>query len=340
LPKNPLTYLLQPGSTPPESPELDIYVNNRKWKRVSSLFGAKPAAEVYIVREDDEANSYVQFGDGNTGARLLSGIKNVTAVFRTGTSAFGPMAEGATPQAGGRLDRLDKIELPGSITGGSQPESASNARQAAPGTVQSLSRLVSLSDFENETLVLPGVSLARASWELVDNTPAVVLTVLMDSGREAEVEQIRSIVTTANRRRGPARFPVVVIAGERLYFAVSAQVAIDQSFNEDQVLTDIRVALKVAGINPDDTSGTGQRTFGQREFASRIEGQIQGVAGVQWVRVTSLQKLGHASDPTTLTIPTKTFRRARLVPASTEVLALHTQHLQLHPIASPAGEST
>jgi hypothetical protein len=340
LPKSPLTYLLQPGSTPPESPELDIYVNNRKWKRVSSLFGAKPADEVYIVREDDEANSYVQFGDGNTGARLLSGINNVTAVFRTGTSAFGPMAEGATPQAGGRLDRLDKIELPGSITGGSQPESASNARQAAPGTVQSLSRLVSLSDFENETLILPGVSLVRASWELVDNTPAVVLTVLMDSGREAEVEQIRSIVTTANRRRGPARFPVVVIAGERLYFAVTAQVAIDQSFREDQVLTDIRVALKVAGIDPTDTSGTGQRTFGQREYASRIEGQIQAVDGVQWVRVTALQKLGHATDPTTLTIPTKAFRRARLVPASNEVLALHSHHLQLSPIASPAGEST
>ena len=99
LPKAPLTYLTDPGSTPPEVPELQIFVEDRLWRRVPSFFTASATDEVYIVREDAEGTSWVQFGDGKTGARLPSGAGNVVARYRTGIGAFGPLEEGTTAQA-------------------------------------------------------------------------------------------------------------------------------------------------------------------------------------------------------------------------------------------------
>ena len=170
---------------------MEIYVNNRLWKRVSSFFGRGPEQEIYLVREDEDNNSWVQFGDGKTGARLPSGIKNVVARFRTGTGAFGPMKANSKPQAGGRLDGLDKVQLLDVSSGGSEPEDGENARQAAPGKIQSLDRLVSLADFESEALGIAGVVKAAAAWDLVNNIPQVVLNILMDSGRDAELEAVR-----------------------------------------------------------------------------------------------------------------------------------------------------
>ena len=130
---------------------------------VSSFFNQGPDEQIYIIREDAENNSWVQFGDGNTGSRLPSGVKNIVAQYRTGTGAYGVLKEETTVQAGGKVKHLDKIKLPGVISGGSEPEHEVNAREAAPGKIQSLDRLVSLKDFESETLGIAGVSKASAT---------------------------------------------------------------------------------------------------------------------------------------------------------------------------------
>ena len=340
LPKAPLTYLTVAGETPPETPELQVYVDGRPWKRAASLFSAGPTDQVYIVREDADGNSWVQFGDGKTGARLPSGVRNIVATYRTGIGAFGELVEGTTVQAGGHLDRLDKVDLPDGVSGGTQPESADSAREAAPGKVQSLGRLVSLRDFETETLALAGVSRVSAAWRLAGNVPAAVLTVLMDTGRDAEVDQVRSIVAKANRSRGPARFPVIVHPGTRVYFFVAATVALDPTFREELVLDDIRVALGAAGIAGSKADGTAYRAFGEREYRARLEGLIQAVAGVRWVCLTALSRLGPASDPTGLTPPSVPVLHQLLAPEAEQVLALHTAHLSLQTVAAPAQEVT
>lgn len=337
LPKSPLTYHVMAAQTPPEVPELTVSVNDRLWRQVPSLFALGPRDEVYVVREDAEGGSWVQFGDGTTGARLPSGVGNVVARYRTGIGAYGALREGTIPRAGGRLERLDTIQMPDVASGGAQPEDADSAREAAPGKVQSVGRIVSLRDYETETLALPGVSRAAASWRLVDGVPAVVLSVLMDTGRAAEIDQIRGVLASANRSRGPSRHPVVVHAGGRVFLYVDAEVALQAGVREHLVLTGVRNALQVAGSD-DDAPGTGDRCFGEREYATRIEGVIQGVEGIRWVRVRALMSLGPSDEPTTLSVPASAVRNASIVPGPEEVLALHTKHLSLRPIAPPPGE--
>ncbi len=341
LPKAPLTYLSDPAESPPEVPELEIYVSDRLWKRVPTLFGHGPKEEIYIVREDAENTSWAQFGDGITGAVLPSGIANVVAIVRSGQGAYGALKPDTKAQPGGRAPRLEFVELPGEISGGTQPESGENARRAAPGKVQSLGRLVAIRDFELEALAIAGVTLAGAAWAVLDNVAAVVLTVLMETGRDAEIAQVRQAMATANRCRGPQRFPVVVVPGTRRYVYAAATVAVDPTFKPPLVEAAIQEALGVAGAaGVDGTRGlftATRRTFGEREYSTRIEGAIQNVDGVLWSEVTELGSLGPASDPATLSFPAVPSLSPVVACEANEVLALYAAHLQLT-VTVPAAE--
>ena len=276
---------------------------------------------------------------------MPSGIKNVVAKYRTGIGAYGVLKPETKVQASGRLDKLDKIYLPGIVTGGAEPENGENAREAAPGKIQSLDRLVSLQDFESETLAIPGVDKALAAWELVDNIPSVVLTVLMETGRTQEFEQVQKILADYNRCRGPQRFPIDVREGKQKYVAIAANVAFDPTFRQELVTKAIQGALGVTGEDQGLFSFENRR-FGQPEYATRIAGTIQNVAGVLWVEVTGFMSLGKADDLAELSLPNAIAQRSgteivfnSTVTSSTEqILSLDPAHLQLNPVSAPSSQ--
>lgn len=336
IPKAPLTYLNSSGETPPEIPELQIYVNDHLWKRVASFFGYRPADEIYIVREDAKGDSWVQFGDGKTGSKLPSGTKNIIARYRTGTGAYGALKDETTVQAGGKLDRLAKVHLPGVISGGSQAESAENARKAAPGKIQSLGRLVGLSDFEFEALAISGVSKAKVRWERVENVPSVVVTVLMEAGRNEEFSEVKKILTSYNRCRGMDRFPISVAEGTRRYVCLDATFRIHSAFLEEKVKDEIKATLGVVfeGNNVNNAEGLfglEKREFGQNEYATRVEGIIQNVEGVTWAKVKAFGVTSGSSDkPSELSLPTEPKPLHAIIACDGfHVLALYEDHLSL-----------
>jgi hypothetical protein len=341
LPKSPLTYHKHAGSTPPEQPELDIFVGDRRWTIVPSFYGQGPKEEICIVREDAKGDTWVQFGDNETGARLPSGIGNVRARERTGNGAWGPLRPGTNAQAGQRLDRLDKIRLLGMATGGEEPEDADNAREAAPGKIQSLGRLVSLKDFETEALSIAGVWRVSARWSLVSHVPAMTLTILTRTGGDAELASVRDIFAEYNRCRGPQRFPIIVSPGQLEFLFLDASIAIDPTFDEAKVLADIQAAIGVNGAPGIDGShglmATGQRRFGDREYATRFAGTTQNVPGVLWAKVNGLGSLGPAADPATLTLPAAPWPLDDVVDCTSDrILALDYRHIDLKTVAVPA----
>ena len=328
IPKIPLTYLVSKSATPPEVPQLVVTVDNLEWEQVPSLISASPKDQVYIVREDSTGQSFVQFGDGETGARVPSGVGNVAVTYRTGTGAFGPLKPGATADAAGKITGLDTISLLDEATGGALPEDPAKARQSAPGKVQSLGRMVSLRDFETETLAIPGVSAVSAAWEVVDNVPAVAITVLMDTGRAAEFSTVTELLNNYNVCRGPQRFALIVLPGHRGYAFVDISIALAPSYLEQNVFLAVRAALAEL-FSP-------ARGFGAREYRSRIEGIVQNVEGVLWNNVTALGSLGQSDDPAMLVLPAPPRGLWETVPcASDTILALHPAHVSLSAVAAP-----
>lgn len=348
LPKAPLTFLLSAGATPPQLPQLQVRVDGRLWTPVDSLYGLAADAQVYLVRQDAEGQSYLQFGNGETGARLPSGINNVRVAWRTGIGAYGPLKPGATPSAGMRLNGLDKVVLPGPVSGGAQAEAESQARRAAPGKVQGLGRLVSLTDYESEVLAIPGVVSATSVWDLQDGVPALVLRLLLAGGREEEFEAVRATVQGWQKCRGPDRFPVVVEQAFLRYLWLDLNYAGDPAVARDVLECSMRAALGLVGDTKHETSGLfglARRRLGAREYASRIEGVLQQVAGANWCKVTALglfppndPTVPGDDDPATLQLPTAPRGLTQvLTPGAAEMLQLASPHLTLTAVAVPVG---
>ncbi len=315
IPKPPLTYHIVSENTPPETPEAKIYVDGRMWTKVDSFFDRGADEQIYIVREDANGNSWVQFGDGKTGARLTTGVKNVTVIYRTGSGAFGELKTDTKVQAGAKIKNLDQIHMPEVATGGSEPEDGENARYAAPGKVQSLGRIVSLTDFESEAIAISGVALATAAWRLIENVPGVVVTVLMETGRNGEIEAVADTLRSYNTLRGAARFSVTAELGKRKFVTASIQYALKPGYRADLVEPEIRRALGVNfALATGDEDQTGlfslkRRRFGVREYASTLEGVTQNVDGVLWAKATAFTHLTvesaipYIDDPKDLELP-------------------------------------
>jgi hypothetical protein len=295
VPKAPLTYLLAPEASPAWKPELEVRVDGVLWQRADTLFGRRPDERVYVVREDAEGKSFVQFGDGKTGARLPSGKGNVTATYRTGVGAAGPAAPDAKPKAAGKLPDVAAIALPEPVTGGAPAETEDNARAAAPARMQSLGRLVGLADYEAEALAVPGVLKARALWTgPASGAPVIRVVVLSASGASADADYIADVLRSINASRGPSRWPVEVIPGERLPLTVELVVGFNATLDEAAVRVAVLEALGATGEEGNGVdSGRGlfswqQRQFGESAHASQIIAAAQNVAGVQWVELHAL----------------------------------------------------
>jgi hypothetical protein len=345
LSKAPLTYLLHSERTPPQVPELEVYVDGILWQRVETFFASGAQERVYVVREDDAGDSLVQFGDGKTGARLSSGRGNVVARWRVGAGAYGPLAAGQLPKASGRLQPLTEVWMPAPATGGAEPETEDTARAAAPARMQSLGRLVGLADYEAETLALPGVRKARAAWVAPQGSPRLQLVVLTDGGTATEAQAVAAAMAAANRCRGAARFPIETVQGIRQYLYLDLSVG----YAADRLAEDIEPAVRAAlgveegGSEPEDgVFGFEQRQFGEGAHVSQVIGEVQQVAGVVWVRVDAFQAIALGvpppTDPAALVVPAVPVRHAAIGCPAHALLALHHAHLRLNLAQETAAE--
>src|SRR6185503_4152181 len=150
------------------------------------------------------------------------------------------------------------------------------AKLAAPARVQSLDRIVSITDVEAEALAIGGVARARAIWTVVHGAPVVQVTLLMQPGRTAELAAATAVLATANQTRGPQRFPIVVVAGAFEYVYLDLSIAIDPTYAPKPVRDAVAAALGVTGMtNLDGSRGLfgerSSRSFGDAEYATRIE---------------------------------------------------------------------
>lgn len=339
IPKKPLTYLLDESQTPAQVPELKIYVEGILWQQVDTFFNSAPDDQVYVVREDHEGKSWIQFGDGKTGARLPSGKNNVKAVYRTGIGAAGSLETEAKPKATGKLKELQEVFMPGPAVGGDDPEELDNARAAAPGKLQSLGRLVGLADYEAEALAVPGVIKVRADWAAPSGVPQVRIVVLTKTGTTAAVDKVRDTMLTYDRCRGASRFPITVVQGILQYIYLKVEVGYEASRRQADVETAVKEALGLIGEegngidNDKGLFGLKARRFGQGTHVSQIMAVIQQVTGVTWVKVDDAQALDldtpPKTDPAELSKPTVASTDKQIGCLATRILALHALHFDL-----------
>lgn len=168
LKKKPLTYLSSTTAANGIASTLTVRVDGVVWDEVPSFYDCGPDDRVYIVRHDEEQRSFVTFGDGERGARLPSGVKNVIATYRFGAGFAAPPA-GAINQLAGATRGIDGVVSPVAASPGQDPEGADELRTAAPKRAVLLGRAVSVADVEALVSGATGIVRASARWAWLED---------------------------------------------------------------------------------------------------------------------------------------------------------------------------
>ncbi|MEO1624453.1 MAG: hypothetical protein AAFV25_04790, partial [Bacteroidota bacterium] len=277
LRKKPLTHLPSPS---PDNPTglrstLHIKVDGILWKETPSFFGVSPEEQVYILRQDDEGDSWVIFGDGIRGQRLPSGQDNVRADYRFGAGSAIPPA-GAIVQVDQPVKDLQSVRNPLPAYGGADAEGPESMRRQAPRSVLILGRAVSVQDMEALAQTVPGVQVASASWTWNQQRQRAVIQVFFigQIGMEQLVKQRLLAASDPTT-------PIDVRQAQAIPIQLSMDVQIDARYDEEEVLRVLRLHLTDAetGLLAAEQIGIGKPLFRSRILDAVLE--VEGTLAVR-----------------------------------------------------------
>jgi predicted phage baseplate assembly protein len=279
LKQAPLTYVSAkvPGGARSTT---ELRVDGVLWHESPDFYRLGPDARSYVLRRDDDGNTRVLFGDGIRGARVPTGQENVVLDYRVGIGTDGHLGPDritllASPPLGVR-----EVTNPVPASGGEDPESRDDARDNAPGTVRTLERIVSLTDFEDFARTYGGIAKARADWVWDGVRRLIVVTVSGADGDEVSDTLLSDLRDAMNRYRDP--FQPMALRGYRsLFFGLDAELEIDDDLVDEDVLAAVESALRAR-------FGFEHRAFAQGVHPSEVVAAMHGVDGVIGVDLNTL----------------------------------------------------
>lgn len=205
LKKKPVTFVPEKTAANGAANTLQVRVGGVLWQEQPTLFGHDADDQVFKTTIADDDTMTVQFGDGETGARLPSGRSNVVAAYRQGTGQAGNVNANSLTTLLDRPRGVKAVSNPDPAAGGAEPESMAAARGNAPNTVRTFGRIVSLRDFEDAAREFAGIAKARAAWELSGGEMAVRLVVAGDNGALVGGVVMQNLRQYLDARRDPNR---------------------------------------------------------------------------------------------------------------------------------------
>lgn len=301
LKKPNVTYLSAPTATGVAS-TVSIRVNGLLFREVPTLFGQDPSAQVYALSTDNEGQTTVVFGDGQSGARLPTGTENVVAAYRTGIATAGAVGAGTLTLLQTRPLGISSVKNPFAAVGAAGPDSLEEGRANAPVAVRTLGRIVTLADYEDFARAFGGIGKAKASVIAVGGRRIVHITAVDDRGEviERHSELYRNLQRAIFEVADSAQ-EVQIDGAEVLTFRVWAAVVIDPRRAAAEVLASAAAALSAA-------FSLSQRDLGQSVTPAEVIAVLQRVPGVI---AALLGKLALSGQPESDALTTLTALPAR-----------------------------
>jgi hypothetical protein len=284
LKQNPLTYTQAVTPTGAAS-SLSVSVNGAAWQLVPTLYQQPPQAQVYTSVTQSNGSTQVIFGDNVEGSTVPTGQNNIVATYRTGLGVAGNVAPGAISTLLDRPVGVSGVVNPMPATGGQDPATVSDIQTAAPMSVQTLGRAVSITDYQNFAATFAGIAKACAAWLPSGYYRGVFLTVAAAGGAELPPGNLtRANLIASLTAYGNPAVPFTVASFLETIFGFEADLTIEPAYSTDAVQ-----AAVMAQLN--STYSFANRTFGLGVSADELDAVIQSVPGVVAVNIKHLKTI-------------------------------------------------
>ncbi len=140
--------------------EIDDGREIRRWHEVESLASQGPADEVFTL---DAARGEIELGDGQHGALVPEGFRNVVARrYQVGSGGAGAVAAGEVTSLRSAAPFVTKVANPLPASGGVDSEPVEQVRRHGPARIRAGGRAVTLADYELLARDAVGAQVERA----------------------------------------------------------------------------------------------------------------------------------------------------------------------------------
>jgi hypothetical protein len=284
LKQKPLTYT-QAQTPSGSASSLSVTVNGAAWQRVPTLYQQPPQAQVFTPVNLSNGSAQVIFGDGVEGSTVPTGQNNIVASYRVGLGVAGNVTAGAISSLVDRPVGVSGVINPMPATGGQNPASVADIQSAAPMSVQTLGRAVSITDYQNFAVTFAGIAKASAVWLPSGFFRGVFVTVASAGG----VALPPGNLTLANLYASLEAYGNPAVALQlasflETLFGFEADLAIDPRYSSDTVQAAVMTQLNAS-------YSFASRSFGQGVSADELAALIQSVPGVTAVNIKNLQPI-------------------------------------------------
>ena len=264
----PLTY--RPAANPRGyAPAIEVRVGDRLYREQPTIFGLDSADRAYAVKQVRDGKSEVQFA-----GRLPTGTHNVSALYRFGGGTAGNLAPGRISTVVAPIMGVRAVRNPVPADGASDAETLEDMRSAAPQSIGTLDRVVSLTDFEAFARAFRGIGKAIATELDVGMRSVVCLTIATSdlTSPTPGSDVIEALCTALSLVAAPGR-SVRIEGFTDLTASVTVALAIDPALRRADVEAAVRTALG-------KKFGRAARNFGEALHRSAVLAAVQQVEGV------------------------------------------------------------
>ncbi|MBB6187835.1 putative baseplate assembly protein [Rhodanobacter sp. MP7CTX1] len=284
LKQSPLTYVSAATVDGVQS-TLSASVNGVLWHEARNLAFVGARDRNFVTAIDNAGNTNVTFGDGIHGARLPTGVENITAVYRNGIGTPGNVDAQQISLLATKPLGVTQVINPLGASGGADPETRDQARRNVPLAVLALDRLVSVADYADFARTFGGVG--KASSVKLGNQVRVTIAGADDAPIDTTSDLYRNLLQ-AMQKYGDLSLSLGLDVRELLVLTLSAKVGLAPDYVWENVEPLVRAALLNA-------FGFESRDLAQNIYLSEVVACIQAVAGVAWVDVDAFGSFDEAT---------------------------------------------
>lgn len=276
-----------------------VFVAGEEWLPTNHLLDAEPNSRTFSVHTDATNYTWIQFGDGLNGAIPNIGLE-IAAIFRVGVGATGNIPAGQVINVVAAIPNLSIQNSVNSATqstssvmgGGANPESIEQIRTNAPRAFATQQRAITLADYADFALSVPGVAKANA----VANFFSSVTTYVVGPDGGTPTGSLLDRVQAELDRRSLAG--VTTSIGSPTFVSINAgssgspiAVHVWSTYSRTGVQFNVEQAIKTV------LSFT-ERNLGDRLTVAEFYSRIMEIEGVRYVDIPLLARADAAQSGT------------------------------------------